>query len=224
MHFVRTAILLAPLLSIAASAPALDLKREQSAASVGADYMWAHKAKRTWAPAAVAKYNPQGTRGKRDNPSGTGSGSESGSGSGSTPDPTTQPQPDPTTQPTSDNSAATQYYLKASGVAPDNSTATLECGGSGTIAALGAFTADSNVDWDSHKLEVGFSANVNGSSLGGGYTMKDGVISVGAGIGYGNQEGTSFSLDVSTNGTVVASVFGDNLKCVVEGNKATCSN
>ncbi|KAK0540327.1 hypothetical protein OC835_000730 [Tilletia horrida] len=121
-------------------------------------------------------------------------------------------------------STGNQYFLTATNVAPDNSTATLNVGGNGTIAALGTFDAVSGVRWTQDLLEVGYSAKVGASNtLGGGYTINADGISVGAGIGV-NGTGTSFSLTVHNNGSIVASVFGGNLNCSVDGSKATCTN
>ncbi|KAK0531145.1 hypothetical protein OC842_003708 [Tilletia horrida] len=117
-----------------------------------------------------------------------------------------------------------QYFLWVDNLAADNSTASLHAEGNGTIAALGQFNAGAGVRWTQDLLEVGYSAKVgDGNTLGGGYTINGDGISVGAGIGV-NGAGTSFSLTVHNNGSIVASVFGGNLNCSVEGSKATCTN
>ncbi|CAD6904496.1 unnamed protein product [Tilletia controversa] len=75
--------------------------------------------------------------------------------------------------------------------------------------------------------KVGLNAPPAGATkpdpLGGGYTINKDSISVGAGIGV-NGVSKFFPLDVAKNGSIVASVFGRMLKCVVEGKKATCTS
>ncbi|KAE8266323.1 hypothetical protein A4X09_0g6030 [Tilletia walkeri] len=205
MHFIRTAIVLAPLLALVAAAPA------QNAAVAVRDEPTGGAAASSSSSSSSSAAAGSGSAAA----SSSGSASASAGGNGNNDDQPNNNNPVP---------GGNTYFLNATNIAPDNSTATLNTGGNGTIAALGDFNAVSGVLWTTEKLEVGYTANVSSNTLGGGYTINKDGISVGAGIGFGDNKSTSFSLGVSTNGTVVASVFGTDLKCVVEGNKATCSN
>ncbi|KAK0546243.1 hypothetical protein OC846_005362 [Tilletia horrida] len=132
--------------------------------------------------------------------------------------PPTDPK-EPTTVP------GTTYTLTAQDVAKDNSTALLNIGALGNIAALGTFNSTSGIRWTPQLLEVGYVAKVNETNtLGGGYTINATHISVGAGIGF-NGAGVSFSLLVDKKGPVTGQIGGNGFKCTLSENnsKAVCT-
>ncbi|KAK0551592.1 hypothetical protein OC845_002109 [Tilletia horrida] len=119
----------------------------------------------------------------------------------------------------------TTYTLTAQDVAKDNSTALLNIGALGNIAALGTFNSTSGIRWTPQLLEVGYVAKVNETNtLGGGYTINATHISVGAGIGF-NGAGVSFSLLVDKKGPVTGQIGGNGFKCTLSENnsKAVCT-
>ncbi|CAD6928459.1 unnamed protein product [Tilletia laevis] len=213
MHFLRSAIILLPLIALAAAAPAT---QDNGLGLAGGASQLADPA-RTGSDSSV----PPTHAAKPIKP-------PSGKPDPNKADPIFLFPVAPGTNPTKPETTApkTSYFLTSTNIAADNSTAKLNIGGQGTIQALGAFDANSGVRWTHDELEVGYTAKVNKkNTLGGGYTINKDGISVGAGIGI-NGVGTSFSLKSGKDGKIFATVFGDKLKCVVnaQGTNATCTN
>ncbi|CAD6887749.1 unnamed protein product [Tilletia laevis] len=244
MHFFRSAIILLPLIALAAAAPAAQdnglgladgASQLANPAKTGSDNS-VPPAPGT-EPIKPPSGKPDPKKAEPTIPIVDPSNPNSGKPGSVKPEPIkpqpTKPQPKPSpvapgTIPTKPDTTApkTSYFLTSKNIATDNSTATLNIGGQGTVQALGTFDANSGVRWTHDELEVGYKATVNGTNtLGGGYTIKKDGISVGAGIGI-NGVGTSFKLETGKDGKIFATVFGDKLKCVVnaQGNKATCTN
>ncbi|KAE8246798.1 hypothetical protein A4X13_0g5626 [Tilletia indica] len=118
---------------------------------------------------------------------------------------------------------ATTWFQTASANA-DNSTVTLNEGGQGTIDGLGKFYANSGVKWNMTALEVGFAAGTNETNtLGGGYTITEDGISVGAGITFLGRS-VDFSLSINKDGTITSKIGGTSLNCSGSGSSASCNS